>query len=174
MLPSVILNIALFQVAWFACVLGAARGSPGIGAAVAAVVVAWHILRAENAKRELILIVVALLLGALFETALMQTGWVRYHNGILMQGIAPYWMVALWAVFATTLNISLRSLRARRVLAAMLGALGGPAAYYAGARLGALEFIAVGSALGAIGIGWAILTPVLFEVARRFNGYART
>ncbi len=174
MLPPLILNIALFQAAWMACVLGAAKGVPGIGVIVAAVVVVWHLWRAADAKRELILIFVALLLGGLFETFLMQMGWVRYHNGIVIQGIAPYWMVALWAVFATTLNVSLHNLLAKRGLAVMLGALGGPAAYYAGAKLGALEFVALGSALAAIGVGWAILTPVLFEVARRFDGYART
>ena len=91
----------------------------------------------------------------------------------LVEGAAPYWMVALWALFATTLNVSLRWLRARPWLGALLGALGGPAAYYAGARLGALELATAGAGLGAIAIGWAVLTPLLLGTARRLDGYAR-
>jgi len=168
-----VLNIVLFQLGWFACVLGAAKGWPWVGVVAAVMIVTWHLLRAVNAKKELVLIGMAFLLGALFETLLVQIGWVRFYNGTLIPGIAPYWMVALWVIFATTLNVSLRSLRSRWGLATILGALGGPIAYYAGARLGALEFVSLGAALTVIGIGWAILTPVLFEVARRFDGYAR-
>jgi hypothetical protein len=115
----------------------------------------------------------AALLGALFETLLVQSGWVRFDTGVLVEGTAPYWMVALWAIFATTLNVSARSLRPYPALAALLGAIGGPVAYYAGAQLGALEFAAAGAALAAIAIGWAILTPALFSAARELDGYAR-
>ena len=45
-------------------------------------------------------------------------------------------MVALWAAFATTLNVSLRALRQRYLLSAVLAAVGAPLAYYAGARAG--------------------------------------
>ena len=168
-----ILNIALFQLGWFACVLGAAKGWPWVGVIAAVMIVTWHLARAVTAKKEIVLLAIAFLLGALFETLLVQTAWIHFFNGNLIPGIAPYWMVALWVIFATTLNVSLRSLRERWGLAAILGALGGPIAYYAGARLGALEFVSLGAALSLIGVGWGILTPVLFEVARRFDGYAR-
>ena len=113
-----------------------------------------------------------MLVGAAFETLLAQTGWVRFANGTLLADTAPYWMVMLWAVFATTLNVSLRWLRARPGLAALFGAIGGPIAYYSGAKLGALELAAAGAALVAIAIGWALLTPLLLGAARRLDGYA--
>jgi len=166
-------NVLLFQIGWFACVLGAAHGLPWVGALAAAVIITWHLARAAQPGRELVLVAAAAVLGALFDTLLVWAGWIRFGSGTLLAGTAPYWMVALWAIFATTLNVSLRSLRARLGLAALLGAVGGPAAYYAGARLGALEFAAAGAALAAIGIGWAILAPALLGAARRFDGYAR-
>jgi cell division protein FtsW (lipid II flippase) len=92
---------------------------------------------------------------------------------MLVDGIAPYWMVAMWALFATTLNVSLRWLRPHVGLAALIGAVGGPAAYYAGARLGAIEFTVAGAAMAAIALGWAVLTPLLLRVAARLDGYAR-
>ncbi len=165
-------NVILFQLGWFACVLGAAHGFAWAGALAAMLIVAWHVARAHSPRRELALAACAALLGVAFESLLAQTGWVRFGSGMLIEGTAPYWMVALWGLFATTLNVSLRGLRARPWLGAMLGAIGGPLAYYAGARLGALEFAAAGAALAAIAFGWAILTPVLFRAALRLDGYA--
>jgi len=172
-LMGVAANVLLSQLGWFACVLGAAQGLPWIGVLAATLVIAWHLLRAAKPRRELWLIVSAAVLGALFETILVQTGLVRFGNGMLLEGAAPYWMVALWAIFATTLNVSLRSLRPRLWLAAALGAMGGPAAYYSGARLGALEFMSAGTALTVIAAGWAIFVPMLFGAARHLDGYTR-
>lgn len=171
---TIFINLMLYQAGWFACVLGAANGLPWLGALAAAVIVAWHLARAARPSRELALIAIAVAVGAVFETLLLQTGWVRFDAGVLFGGTAPYWMVALWAIFGTTLNVSLRALRPHLWMATAFGALGAPAAYYAGANLGAMEFAATGLALAAVGIGWAILAPALFGVARRLDGYART
>lgn len=171
---NIVINLLLYQAGWLACVLGAANGLPWVGALAAAGIVGWHLVRAARPSREVALIAAAIVVGAVFETLLLQTGWVRFDTGVLLAGTAPYWMVALWAIFATTLNVSLRALRPYPWMAAAFGALGAPAAYYAGANLGAMEFAATGLALAAIGIGWAILAPALFGVARRLDGYART
>jgi hypothetical protein len=167
-----VLNVLLFQIGWFACVLGAANGFAWQGALVALAIVAWHVARAGDPRRELALVALGASLGALFETLLVQSGWIRFGAGVLVEGAATYWMVALWALFATTLNVSLRSLRGRTWVGALLGAIGGPMAYYAGARLGALEFVATGAGLAAIGAGWAALTPLLLRAALRLDGYA--
>jgi hypothetical protein len=170
---ELVLNLVLFQAGWFACVLGAAQGLPWVGALAAIIIVAVHVVRARCPRRELALVATAAALGAGFETLLVQSGWIRFNAGTLVAGTAPYWMVALWAIFATTLNVSLRALRTRPGIAAVLGVIGGPAAYYAGARLGALELAAAANGLTAIGIGWAVLAPVLLAAARRLDGYAR-
>jgi len=169
---NIVINMLLFQAGWFACVLGAATGRPWIGAIAATAIVAWHLARAMRPMREFALVGAAVAAGAVFETLLVQSGWVRFDQGVLLAGTAPYWMVALWANFATTLNVSLRALRPYPWLAALFGAIGGPTAYWAGAGLGAMEFVAVGLALAAIGAGWALLAPALFGAARRLDGYA--
>ena len=170
---TVVTNVVLYQLGWFACVLGAAHGFPWIGPLAAAAIIAWHLAHAARARPELALVACAVLLGALFDTLLVQAGWVHFSAGALIAGTAPCWMMALWAIFATTLNVSLRSLRTHPVLAMILGALGGPLAYFAGARLGAITFIDARPALGAIALGWAVLTPVLLLAARRFDGDAQ-
>ena len=170
---TVIINAVLFQVGWFACVLGAARQAPWIGLVAVAAIAAWHIVHAEERGREIRLLLLAAAMGALFETLLVQIGWLRFDAGVWLAGVAPAWMIALWANFATTLNVSLRPLRGRLGLAAILGAIGAPIAYFGGSRLGALELTDLTPALAAVGAGWLLLTPLLFIAARRFDGYAR-
>jgi hypothetical protein len=169
---TIVVNLLLYQAGWFVCVLSAAGGGPWIGAIAVALIVAWHLARAARPLPELALIGAAVAAGTVFETLLVQSGWVRFDTGMLIDGTAPYWMIALWANFATTLNVSLRAFRSYPWLAAAFGAVGAPAAYFAGAKLGAMEFTAVALALVAIGVGWALLSPALFAAARRLDGYA--
>lgn len=166
------LNAALYQAGWVACTLGAANGLPWAGPAAAVAIIAWHLARAHRAAAELQLIAVAAVSGLVFETALLQAGWVAYPASSGAGVLAPAWMVALWALFATTFNVSLRILRERPVLAAILGAAGAPLAYYAGERLGAIDLVSPAPALAAIALGWAIATPSLMRAARRFDGFA--
>jgi hypothetical protein len=170
---TIVTNAVLFQAGWFACVLGAANGAPWIGLVAVGAIVAWHVGRARERGSELRLLLLALLVGALFETLLVQTGWLRFEAGAWIADMAPAWMIALWANFAMTLNVSLRPLRERLGLAALLGGVGAPIAYFGGSRLGALEFIEALPALLAIGAGWLLRAPLMFLAARRFDGYAR-
>jgi hypothetical protein len=170
---KVILNAALFQAGWWACVLGAAHGHATWGVIVAAAVIAWHLARAARPRKELALASIAVLAGLVFENALARSEWVRYTDEGEGLALAPLWIVAMWPLFATTLNVSLRALRTHPWIAALVGLAGGPAAYYAGARLGALELLSPVNALAAIAAGWAILTPALCAAARRFDGYPR-
>jgi hypothetical protein len=167
------LNVVAYQCAWFACVLSAAAGRPAIGVGVALAVVLWHLRTATEPRRELRLIAIAALFGVAFESLLVASGWVQMQPGALLGSVTPLWMVALWAAFATMLNVSLRALRPRYLLSAVLAAVGAPLAYYAGARLGALSWVNEVPALLVIALGWAVLTPLLMKSAQRFDGFAR-
>lgn len=171
-LTTIIANAVLFQLGWFSAVLGAAGDLPWLGVLAAAAIAAVHLARAARPLPELALLALAVVAGASFDTLIVQAGWLRFDSGMLVAGTAPVWMVALWANFATTLNVSMRVLRSRLLVAALFGAIGAPAAYYAGGKLGAVEFVATGPALGAIAAGWFFLCPLLFSAARRLDGYA--
>jgi hypothetical protein len=119
-----------------------------------------------------LLVLAATVVGAVFEAVLVQLGWVRMAPELLTAGVLPLWMVALWAAFATTFNTSLRTLRGRPGIVALLALAGAPLAYAAGARLGAFAWKDATAALGVIAVGWALLLPALLVVARRFDGYA--
>lgn len=165
-------NVVLFQIGWFSCVLSAAAHQPWIGLLVAMGVVIIHLLRTPMPIMELKLVLLALAIGLVFDSFLVWRGWLIYSSGILLSNIAPYWIVALWGLFATLLNVSLRWMKGRWVIAVLFGAAGGPAAYYGGIRLGALEFANMPAGLIALAIGWAVLTPLLLALSSRFDGYA--
>jgi hypothetical protein len=165
-----LINLGAFQAGWFSCVLGAANGYPLLGPYVVLIVVALHLAVATRPGPELLLIAVAGLLGVLFDSALLRTGWLTYSSGVLWATVAPYWIVAMWLAFATTLNVSLRWLRGRTWTALVFGAIGGPLSYLAGARLGGLEFIRPAAALPALAVGWAVVTPLLVWLAAKFDG----
>jgi Protein of unknown function (DUF2878) len=164
-------NFFAFQLGWFACVLGGAWHYPFAGAAVALAILAWHLSTALDRSDELKLILCAGAIGWLFDTALLQTGWVSFNDGALHPGTAPIWMVTLWMLFASTFNVSMSWIKSKLILAALLGAAGGPIAYLGGAGLGAMQFHDQQPALIALAIGWATATPLLAMLANRLNGF---
>jgi hypothetical protein len=165
-------NFILFQIGWFACVLGGAHDWPWLGTSIALAIVAWHVGRARRPRAEMILVLASAGIGAVADSVPVAAGWVRYASGTVVPGMVPVWLVAMWMLFATTLNVSLRWLRPHTFAAIALGAVGGPLAYWGGARLGGMEFVAPLAATAALAIGWAVLTPLLVRLARRFDGYA--
>jgi len=166
----VLINFIAFQIGWFACVLGAAWGWPWAGIGIALAIVTWHLSRVAQPRQELVLVGAAAVVGVLWDSLLPLLGWIRYPNGMLVTNTAPLWMVTLWMLFATTLNVSLAWLKNRLWLAIPFGALGGPLAYLGGEKLGALELVEPMAALAALAIGWALLTPALLWLARRYDG----
>jgi hypothetical protein len=170
--PSLI-NFLLFQLGWFGCVLGGAAGVPWLGAMLATAIMAWHLLRTPDPCAELKLIGAAVAIGTVWDSLLVWQGWLAYPSGMVLPFAAPYWIVIMWALFATTLNVSLRWLKGRWLYAFLFGAVGGPLAYLAGQGLGAVEFVETRSALLALLVGWALFTPLLVALSRRYDGYAR-
>ena len=169
-LPGWLPNLIAFQLGWWSVVLSAARGMPELGLAVVAVLVAWHLLRVRSHAGEASLIALTGLMGLAFDSLLQASGWVVFAGGGMAPWLAPLWMAALWANFATTLNVSLRPLRGRPWLAAGLGAVGGPLAYWGGAGLEAMTFHQLGAGLAALAVAWALLTPLLLALAARLDG----
>jgi len=78
-------------------------------------------------------------------------------------------LLAMWALFATTINHSMAWLKDRYFLALILGAIFGPLAFIAGENLGAVVFVDRPKALAALALGWSALMPFLLWLAERFK-----
>jgi hypothetical protein len=167
---KLLLNFAAFQIGWFACVLGAANDLPWVGPVVVAAVVALHLATVRRPVAELYLVLSAMAVGLAVDSLLLATGWLRYSVGLWLPGLAPYWIVAMWALFATTLNVSMGWMRSRPILTVLMGAIGGPLSYLAGEKLGAIELTHPVQALAALSLAWAIAMPLLMRLSARFDG----
>ncbi len=170
-MPLKLLNFLLFYLGWFCAVLGAAGETPLLGPAVTIPIVGWHLYAAKQPRQEATLLLLVALIGASFDQALVSLNLVQYRGAT--QALLPLWMVGLWLQFGTTLNVSLRWMREKVAVAAVLGLLGGPAAYWSGVKLGATLYIEPQWTLTLAAIGWAIVTPTLMMLAKRFDGYSR-
>jgi hypothetical protein len=167
---KLLINFVAFQLGWFACVLGAAKGLPWLGPVMVAAVVALHLAMARRPLPELYLVLAAMVLGLVADSLLLATGWLNYSVGLWLPGLAPYWIIAMWALFATTLNVSMGWMRGRPVLTVLMGAVGGPLSYLAGEKLGAIELTQPIHALAALALAWAIAMPLLMRLSARFDG----
>ena len=79
----------------------------------------------------------------------------------------PPWMALLWMNFALILDTGLAGLKKRPLLAAVLGAIGGPLAYSAGVGFGLIELHAAPFvAYAAIAVTWALGLPALLASTR--------
>jgi hypothetical protein len=164
-----LLNFLTFQVGWFACVLGAAHGMPLLGVLTTAVVAAVWFLAAPRPQAYVLLLALTGVVGYAWDSALAMLGLVRYLPGPVTPPLAPLWMLALWVLFATTLQLSMRWLQQRLLWAAVLGAIAAPLSYLAGARLGAFSLARAQPMLLAQAIAWALLLPSLLLLARRLD-----
>ncbi len=164
MIPAWLLNQFAFQTGWWTVVLTAAWGWPLIGIGMVAALITWHLIQVRPLRTEALLIALAAAIGFSLDSTLQSTGWVVFASDP-GGGFAPLWMVALWANFATTLNVSLSPLQRHPWLAALLGAGGGPTAYWAGAQLGAMTVYNATATYSALAVAWGLLTPLLLALA---------
>ena len=161
-LQTNLLNVSLYQLGWFSCVLGAAWGHPLAGAALAGVLVCMHLALAVHRQAELSLLLVACLLGVAIDSFQQGIGLFTFRTDPAWPFWLPAWVFVIWAQFATLLHYALRWLAGRYHLAVLFGLVGGPLAYWGGIRLGAASFGDNPSlTLAVLAVVWALVTPTL-------------
>jgi hypothetical protein len=167
---NLLVNVAAFKLGWLSSVIGGAQQLPWLGPLVVFIAVAIHLARAERPRAELMLILSCGLIGAVFDSALVAAGWVTFPSGMISESAAPYWIVTMWMLFGTTINLSMRWMRGRPLLAAAFVFFGGPLAYMAGHKLGGIQFVDQTAALVMLAIGWAVIMPVLVKLGEHLDG----
>jgi Protein of unknown function (DUF2878) len=166
-------NFVGYQLVWFAAVWGASRGWTWPAVLAVAVFAAWQLAVSAQRAADARLAGVAMLTGVVLDGVFSATGVLHYAAGApaLPPGGAPLWILALWVAFALTFNHSLRWLAGRPLLCLALGAAGGPLAYAAAARLGAVSFLApVWLGVLCLAVGWAVACTVLGSLAAAWRG----
>jgi len=157
-------NFVLFQLGWFACVLGAANQHEFWAAFGTLFYIVFHVWRSPAPKAELSLLIKALIFGVFADSIMMHLGYIDFHDSWPAPLLSPLWMWVLWVLVATTMNSSLSWLRGRPFLGAVLGAISGPLSYEAGIWMGAGSWGSGGQTIGFILVGviWAVAIPLFF------------
>lgn len=164
-----LLNFVGFYAGWFLCVAGAAAGYLWLGPLATVVLLAAHLKFASTSLGEWRLLLTAGALGFLIDTTQASLGLFQFTGTSFLASVCPPWMVALWMLFAATLNHSLSWLKDRYLIGAVLGALSGPLSYVAGARLGAIELgPSLTISLLGIAVAWGLAMPALLALRAHF------
>ena len=166
---ALLVNFIGFQVGWFACVLGAANDKEFLGMIIALGVIIYHVINQGDSRKELKLILVALAIGLLWETWVLNLDILRYPSHPDALFWAPTWLIMMWALFATTINLSMGWLKGRWVLSVFMGAVFGPLAFIGGEKLGAVVFLDSTLSIITLSVGWGLLMPLLLWTAERIN-----
>lgn len=176
---AIVLNAVAYQLVWFATVFGAGHGVWWAGPLAVLTFATLHlgIVVRDRSERRRDLALVAAACGLVIDGVLSGSGAVVFAASLpsVPPGGAPLWMLTLWAAFALTLRHSVRAVTARPVLAALLGAVGGPMAYLGAARAtGAVSFPEPsGTTLAMLAGGWCLALGVLAMLASRPTDAAR-
>jgi hypothetical protein len=101
-----VFNFIVLEIAWFACVLGCVNDQAFAGVLVAGAVIGLHLHLARQPSSEARLVAFVAAIGLGWDSLLVTIGLFSCPTGNFLPGFAPYWIVAMWAVFATSLNLS--------------------------------------------------------------------
>ena len=167
-------NYLLYQSGWFACILGAAWGWPVTGFLIAAALTAVHLWCSAERAIETRLVLLALALGLVVEAFQVRHGTYRFTSGAVVAWMSPPWLLMMWAQFATTFRSSLRAIMTSPARAALFGVLGGPIAFVAGERLGAVTLARpLAPGLVRLGVAWGVALCVCAVFARASGSVPR-
>ncbi|PSF12234.1 DUF2878 domain-containing protein [Marinobacter fuscus] len=157
-----LVNFVLFQCAWLACVL-----YPGLGSGLFALaVVVFHLaVISQQRSMELQFIGLGIVLGGLMDSLWFRIGVLGLDSGEEII-LAPPWLIAIWAVFMTTLCHSLNWISAKRWLPFVLAPVAGPFAYWSAGQLGVVNLPGLFTSLLGMAAGWLILFPLLLWLRR--------
>jgi len=174
---AIVINAALFQIVWFACVISGVKNLLWPALISFAVLAAWQLPVKRRHSTDLKLMLAAIVMGLFFDSLWVQLGFLEYPGNLSFFGLAPIWIIVLWMGFALTINHSLTWMSIHPALPATLGAICGPSSYLAGMKLGAVTYqadIAVVSICLAVAWGFSIWFFVRLSQAKPPNTTVKT
>ena len=165
-----IINLVIFQLVWIITVISVGLDRIWPGPAILCFYFAVHTMVSTTVRADFFLAAIAVAMGLVIDTVLIQAGVLSFGMNLPWAGVAPFWIWILWANFALTLNSCLGWLHGRYKIAAIFGFVGGPLSYHFGIRLGAGELLVTPLiAFLIIGLCWSVVTPLLLFSARELT-----
>lgn len=151
-----VLNFILFQIGWFACVAYPDLLGPAL---VLAFLLIHFVCVSQNRVAELQFVGLGTVVGSLLDGLWFRLGILDDGSGAML--IAPLWLVAIWALFMTTLSHSLNWISRKLWLAFLFAPFAGSFAYWSASKIGVVELPALLPSLIALALGWLVVFPLL-------------
>lgn len=136
------------------------------------VIVAWltgHLVNAKYPWGEIKLLLASTGMGYVLDGIITRMGVLKFHEPATWWWPIPLWMVMMWPNFAGTLNSSMKWLRGRYQLGAVMGAIAGPFSYYGGVQWKSVDLgWSFWPSMIVIGIEWALAMPALLWLSAKW------
>lgn len=154
-----LVNLLIYNLVWLICILGG-NGLAWLGL----LLVGGHFLLSPYRRQDALLATTVLGAGLLVDGVLNGIGFFSLGSS---QFPIPLWLATIWLALATLPNHSLEWMKRRPLLSVLFGALGGPLAYWGGARLGAATFNwPLLDSLVVLAVVWALLWPLIMLISQ--------
>ncbi|MBE0584688.1 MAG: DUF2878 domain-containing protein [Desulfofustis sp.] len=155
-----LINLLIYNLVWLICVVGG-NSMAWLGL----VLVAGHFLISPTRRQDALLAAAVLAVGVVVDGVLSGIGFFSF---IPDQFPIPLWLAVIWLALATLPNHSLGWMKRRPVLSALFGTLGGPLAYWGGARLGAATLNwPLFESLLLLAVVWGLLWPLIMLLSTK-------
>lgn len=153
-------NALAYQAVWLSAILWATPG-----AVVGCIIILMLLIISERRGDDLRMAGFLIFLGLLVDGSLQQVGFFTFSTP---GSPIPFWLLVIWVGLAMTIHHSLAWLKDKLLLAAIFGGIGGPAAYWAGTRMGAASFKwSLTSSLFVLAVIWSLIFPTIMLLSRR-------
>jgi len=150
-----LVNMLGFNFAWFGLVYWGNIFIP-----IALLMLAIHLLLLSDNKNEAKLVLLITVIGVSIDSLL------NYSNFFIFMGAGytPFWLIVLWACFASTVSHSLSFLKNSKLLQVSVGFLIAPLSYIvAGEKFNAVDFsYPLVETYLILGVIWGLLFVVMF------------
>lgn len=155
-----IVNLVIFQAAWFSAAL-----LKDNSIVIMVFLLAVHAYLTTKRQADLYTAMLILPIGIASELLLISSGLLSYQSGLLL----PVWMVLLWIHLSLSLNHSLEWLQKVPVIwQSVLAALAGTGSYAAATNLGAIHLHeSQVTSLLIIAAIWAVQFPLMVMIAKQ-------
>ncbi|MFT5136014.1 MAG: hypothetical protein ACI9XU_000658 [Arenicella sp.] len=164
---SALINAVLFQMLWFACVLGSSQALLWPAVLMMGVMIVWQLHPGRRHPNDMKVLLGAVVLGLIIDTIWVSFGFMVFKDPRPVPWLSPAWIIIMWAGFALTINHSMSWLSQHPMLPALMGLIGGPLAYFAGQRLGAVEYLTDPVLISCmLAIAWAIALSLLVMLGK--------
>ena len=163
-----IANAVAFQFVWWLCILSVANDCQAWALSISLALIAAQLRFSGQWQHELKLACMVGVLGIAIDSTTQALGLIHFA-GWAWAPLPPFWLCAIWVMFALTLNASMAFLHQWSVWSvALLGAVAGAMSYGAGVAMGAATWS--GSTAASIyALIWLVLLPAALRIARRIQ-----